>query len=89
MLTSLYSISMDKDAYIKRMEDAVMKANVAMGKLRQENAQLLNQVATLEAKVASLEKISKKGFGKLPFSVGIASPPASKIVRFDMRTTTN
>jgi cell division protein FtsB len=66
---------MDKDAYIKRMEDAVMKANVAMGKLRQENAQLLDQVATLEDKIVSLEKLCKKEFARPSFSAGVVPLP--------------
>ena len=71
----------DKDAYLKRMEDAVIKANAAMTKLRQENAQLLNQVAILEAKVASLEKIRSKEYANPSFLVVKPNSPNTKAVK--------
>lgn len=57
----------DKDGYIKRMEDAVVKANVAMTKLRQENSQLRQHITLLEEKIAKLENTRKRELVKPSF----------------------
>jgi hypothetical protein len=46
---------MEKDAYIKRMEAAVINANTAMNKLRAENSNLLATISQLESRIKELE----------------------------------